>query len=105
MARPMVLMQEDLLSELWRKHMDGVPVLALIRRNNIEDIITSPTLTKLLGYMSAMEDSQDSIVQDIIYASLFPEWLTEKAEELTVVTSPKDWYYKGKMPLGHWVKR
>lgn len=103
MARPMVLMQEDLLNEIWYKHAQGVPVLAVIRQFDLDGKITAPTLTKLLSYVTAMESSSDDTVSDIIYASLFPVWLTDN--EAIIVTNPPDFYYTGKMPLGRWIKR
>lgn len=103
MARPMVLMQEDTLNELWYKHAQGVPVLAIIRQYNLEGKITAPTLTKLLSYMTAMQDASDA-VNAIIHASLFPRWLTDNDAKL-IMTNPQEWYYTGKMPLGQWILR
>lgn len=102
MARPMVLMQEDLLNEIWYKHAQGVPVLAVIRQFDLDGKITAPTLTKLLSYVTAMQDSSEE-VSNLIYKSLFPVWLTDN--EAIIVTNPPDFYYTGKMPLGRWIKR
>lgn len=103
MARPMLLVQEDILSDIWYKHSTGVPILALIRQENLK--ITSPTLKVLLNYMDALdtlEGSNDAMYQ-IVYDSLFPEWLTEK-EDQTVVQQTKSHRYQGKMPLGKWIR-
>jgi hypothetical protein len=102
MARPMVLMQQQMLHQLHLKHIQGVPVLALIRQYKLDDDITAPTLTKLLSYAKAMVDS-DTAIHELIHKSLFPKWL--EASKLTVVTCPSEYYYTGKMPLGKWVKR
>lgn len=109
MARPMLLVQEDILSDIWFKHTQGVPILALIRQENLP--ITSPTLTVLLGYMTALEaaeQSRNTEVYATIYASLFPAWLANDDEEIkppSVMQQPKSWFYTGKMPLGKWVQR
>lgn len=101
----MLLVQEPILSDIWAKHQQGVPISALIRQEQLK--IANPTLTTLLGYVTALEDAEQSRLTDIyqvIYDSLFPEWLTEKEEQPTVV-QPKTWYYTGTMPLGKWVRR
>lgn len=102
MARPMVLMQEGVLHSLHLKHIQGVPVLALMRQHKLEDTITAPTLTKLLSYAKAMQESE-TVVMNIIRNSLFPVWLTNS--KTIVASCPSEYYYTGKMPLGKWVKR
>ena len=103
MARPMILMQEDKLVELYDKFAIGVPVLSIMRQYKLDNVTTPPTLTKLLKHYKAYRLSEDIIVKAIIYNSLFPSWLRE-ATKLTV-TTPKEWYYQGKMPLGTWKLR
>jgi len=104
MARPTILMQECVLSDIWRKHQDGVPVLALIRQYDIGDIITAPTLTKLIKCMTLMENAVPE-VEELIYNSLFPRWLLAEEDNLTVVTQPKGVFYKGVMPMGEWIEK
>lgn len=101
MARPHLLIQEDLLSEIWYKHTQGVPVLLLIREYKLE--VTPPTLTKLLSYMTAMESAVDEDVRGTIYASLFPEWLISQ-EDRVIASQPHKMKYRGKMPLGEWAE-
>lgn len=114
MARPMLLMNKDMLTTLHIRFSQGVPVLKLIRQFNLELHITAPTLSKLLSYKNAMLKSQPEVSQ-IIEASLFPEWL-DKAQptkhnrvmfndKLAIASSPSNWYYTGKMPLGQWKQR
>lgn len=101
MARPMVLMQEELLNAIWLKHAQGVPVLALIRQYKLDDVITAPTLTKLLSYMKAKTATSND-VSIIIHKSLFPAWLDNSGR---VQTCPTTYYYTGRMPLGKWLRR
>ena len=103
MARPMLLMQPNLLRELHYKSAQGVPVLVLIRSYKLEGVLTAPTLSKLLSYMLAIDNSQDSRIKDIISKSLFPQWLVEQKE--VIAATPNEWVYSGRMPLGVWVKR
>lgn len=108
MARPTILMQEDLLSEIWAKYNQGVPVLTLIKQYEIEDIITPPTLTKLLKYVSALENINPEGPQEayeLIYNSLFPTWIGGYNSCCPIVTQPKTWKYIGNMPFGKWEKR
>lgn len=100
MARKMVLVQEDLLSELWYLNSTGVPILHLKRQYELK--VSHPTLAKLMGYMTAMESAVDEEVQSIIYSSLFPDWLTAD-ETVRHASPPKGWSYVGTMPLGEWV--
>lgn len=102
MSRPMVLMQEGLLELIYDKYVQGVPVLALIRQHNLDGKITAPTLTKLLSYMSAMEKSTSEVAK-IIYKSLFPAWL-KVHKDTVIATSPINYHYIGKMPLGAWIE-
>lgn len=98
MARPMLLMQESLLHELYSKHKDGVKYNTLIRNYDLP--LTGPTLRKLLKYYNVMQ-SADQQVGDTIRASLFPEWLTEELQ----YQDAAEWVYRGTMPLGNWEKR
>jgi len=93
-------MQEELLSELWYKYTTGVPICLLIKQYNLS--VTPPTLTKLMKYVDALETCKDEDVQSTIYASLFPEWLTQD-ETVKSLVAPNGWKYKGVMPLGEWV--
>ena len=102
MARPMLLMQEVLLSDLWAKQQVGVPVSTLIQQELLD--ITPPTLTKLLSYMSILEQEEmkeNEFVYQMVYSSLFPDWLTAN-EEIQIMKQPNGWKYVGKFPLGHW---
>lgn len=108
MARPMVLIKQPLLVELFEKYAQGVPVLALIRQYRIDGKITAPTLTKLLGYMSNLEQAGNNLnaneqLYDLIHASLFPSWLNETTKP--IMSSPSSYIYVGKMPIGKWLKK
>lgn len=98
MARPMLLIQKDLLIELHDKHIKGVPVSRLIKDHNLD--ITSPTLSKLLTHFEASEKAKEQNSKDLILASLFPPWLGESNKD--IVLQPQDWVYHGRMPLGEW---
>lgn len=103
MARPMILIKEKLLNEIYNKYKQGVPVLKLIRQYSLGESITAPTLTKLLSYKIAMETTKNKEIKQSIKTSLFPEWLD--ANKGNVQTNPKEWYYVSKMPLGEWIVR
>lgn len=98
MARPMLLMKENLLDELYNKHKDGVKYNTLIAKYDLP--VSGPTLKKLLKYYTVMQNS-DIEVKRIIYASLFPKWLKE---ELQYQNAAK-WVYIGTMPLGNWEEK
>ncbi len=103
MARPMLLMQEVLLSELWAKQQVGVPVSTLIQQELLD--ITPPTLTKLLRFMSILEQEElkeNPDIYEMIYNSMFPDWLTSN-EEVLIMTQPNGAKYIGKFPLGKWI--
>ena len=128
MARPMILMQEYLLSMLWNKYTMGVPITTIIRQDNIP--LTPPTLTKMFSYVDMLEEEvmkENPDMYQMIYNSLFPDWLTEKLgeddwERLTemingqpnikttvlellpsdLVIQPSGWTYKGLFPIGKW---
>lgn len=100
MARPMCLIKKPLLEEIALKHYEGVPITRLIRKYHLP--LTPPTLTKLVNYFLLAQDSSKSqAAKDLIYASLFPEWLLTEAG--SVHTQPPNWHYNGRMPLGEWV--
>ena len=106
MSRPMLLMQESLLSDLWYRHSTGVPILTLIKQEQIN--ITAPTLTKLINYMTQLEniDTENELnepLYETVYLSLFPSWLEEN--ELELVVQPHGWFYEGLFPLGKWIQR
>lgn len=100
MARPMVLIQEPLLSELWYKASIGVPVSTLIEQEQLN--ISPPTLTKLLKCLTALEETTDDKVYSIIHSSLFPAWL-EALEDVPIVSQPSAYKYIGQFPLGKWI--
>lgn len=104
MARPMVLMQENLLTEIYNKHAQGVPILKLIRNYSLDGVITAPTLTKLLKYMKAKDTTQDSNIHKLIQDSLFPQWLKEQEDKKILASCPQEYFYSGRMPLGVWCK-
>jgi len=108
MARPMLLMEEAILKELYSKYSQGVPVLKLIRQYKLDLLITAPTLTKLLSYIDAANKTNDITIRNTILASLFPTWLKERYtlnRKLIAMPNPNTWFYTGKMPLGQWKKR
>lgn len=98
MARPMMLIQESLLAELYNKYKDGVKYNTLIR--NYELPFSGPTLRKLIRYYSIIQNT-DPAVSDTIYESLFPSWLTEEIQ----CQDANEWVYRGTMPLGKWEQR
>lgn len=102
MARPMLLIQKALLTELYSQYSEGVPVSKLISKFSLD--ITHPTLGKLLTYMENLQlaTDEDHEARHIINASLFPEWLANEAKP--IVKQPYSWRYEGKMPLGKWVE-
>lgn len=103
MARPMILVQEEFLSYLWRKYSIGVPINTLIKQEELN--ITSPTLTKLLHALDMIELTpmpMDDEIYNRIYDSLFPAWLVSMEEVYTVMSQPKGWVYTGNFPLGKW---
>ena len=108
MARPYILIQQEILMEVTDLHIKGVPVSKLLR--DFDLTIAAPTLQRLINYLSIANNSvQDgekllpNPTRDRIYNSLFPEWLDGIDQD--EVSQPPDWYYKGTMPLGRWCKR
>lgn len=106
MARPYILIQRDILEELEDLNHKGVPVRKLIRDYDLT--IAAPTLTRLIGYLSlanrSIIDGKKSLAtKELIYSSLFPEWL--EVIDLDEVKQPSNWSYEGSMPLGKWVKK
>lgn len=95
MARPIVLIKEDLLAELYRKYMDGVKYRTLVRRHELP--IASPTLKYLLQHYSFVINTS-GFEHRLAYESLFPEWLTEPVQRQDTTK----WAYYGTMPLGKW---
>lgn len=101
MARPMLLINEQMLLRLHEQHEAGVPICKLIVKFNLN--ITPPTLTKLISYMSAMHTSKDASIINTIRESLFPEWLKLNNNPANVVVKqPGTYRYTGKFPLGKW---
>lgn len=106
MARPYVLIQREILIEIEELHHKGVPTRKLVRDFDLS--IASPTLQRLINYLSlanrSIVDGKQSLKsREIIYGSLFPEWL--EAIDRDEVSQPPDWHYEGIMPLGKWVQR
>lgn len=107
MARPYILIQQEILTEITELHSKGVPVSKLLR--DYELSIASPTLQRLINYLSIAnnsltnDDNLSNPTRDRIYASLFPEWLDGIDQD--EVSQPPEWYYKGTMPLGEWLQR
>lgn len=97
MARPMILIQEDLLNQLSNRYATGVPICKLIKQYDLP--ITPPTLTKLISY-NLMCDEVSYDIAKIIHNSLFPEWLS--SQDKLVLKQSSEWRYIGKMPLGKW---
>lgn len=101
MARPMLLMKEDLLKVMYEKRKLGVPLTKLIEQHKLS--ITHPTLARMLMHYSVLSSpSISEKTKVVVRASLFPEWLSGK--EL-VMSQPVEWYYTGVFPLGEWKKR
>lgn len=98
MARPMLLIKESLLKELYAKHKDGVKYNTLIKNYDLP--LSGPTLRKLIRYYSIMQNANPA-VSDTIYESLFPQWLTEEVQ----YQDAAEWVYIGAMPLGEWEQR
>lgn len=100
MARPMILIKEELLAKMYEERYMGVPLCKIIKRHKLD--ITHPTLAKLIALYDAFAESS-GITSDIIHTSLFPDWL--KQQPNLVLKQPNNWYYTGTMPLGKWVKQ
>lgn len=98
MARPMILIQQELLEKLWESHQLGVPICKLIAVHDLN--ITPPTLTKLISYMEAKDEAKFEKVVTLIENSLYPPWLVNS--NLPVVKQPNTYRYTGKFPLGQW---
>lgn len=99
MARPMILIKETLLRKLWLANEEGVPLSKLLRKHNIP--VSAPTLAKLVNFMAMADNTEIDIkLQNIIKASVFPEWLAIEAGSIAI--QPENWHYRGKMPFGYW---
>lgn len=99
MARPMILIKEPLLRQLWLANEEGIPLSKLLRKHHIP--VSAPTLAKLLNFMAmADNDTIDAALSKTINASVFPEWLA--TENGSIVVQPENWHYRGKMPFGYW---
>lgn len=106
MARPYILIQEDILLEIEDLYYKGVPIRKLVRQFKLS--IASPTLQRLVTYLtlanrSLVNGKESLATKKVIYASLFPIWLgySDKDE----VIQPSNYIYEGAMPLGKWVKK
>ncbi len=104
MARPYILIKQDTLVEIVELHDKGVPISKLIRDFNLS--VANPTLQRLISYLNlaivTSENNQYKTTK-IIHKSLFPAWLNDAVG--VEVSQPQEWYYKGIMPLGEWLKR
>lgn len=102
MARPMLLVGENLLTELHDKWKLGVPVCKLIQQYRIN--ITHPTLAKLIRYYDlSVQNTTNTDTILLIRASLFPDWLDMPEYSAAVVKQPPSYRYEGTMPIGKWV--
>jgi exopolyphosphatase/pppGpp-phosphohydrolase len=99
MARPMILMKENLLAVLHNKHKEGVKYDTLIKNYNLK--ITGPTLKKLIKYYEIMLKNEGE-VKTTVCNSLFPDWLVYNTIKEDVQHQPTGWIYDGNMPLGVW---
>ncbi len=97
MARPMILIERDMLTGLYDENLLGVPYAVLVRVHKLQ--MTAPTLSKLLEYFDTYNTVPDAL-REQIGNSLFPEWLTEVEQK-----QPPDWFYVGVMPHGKWERR
>lgn len=99
MARPMLLIKEPLLRQLWLANEEGIPLSKLLRKHHIP--LSPPTLAKLINFMSIIDSIQlEAGLRDIVYKSVFPQWLA--IENGSVHKQPENWHYRGKMPFGYW---
>lgn len=102
MARPYILITETILLEIESLHSKGVPVSKLIRDYHLK--IASPTLQRLITHVTLYKACDEKApLKKIIHKSLFPAWLEGVCHG--EVTQPPEYYYKGLMPLGEWLKR
>ena len=99
MARSMILIQQELLSKVYEEHKLGVNFCLLIRNHKLP--MTPPTITKLVNHYSAMMDTTNDELREVIRASLFPVWLNETIKYQDTAR----WVYRGSMPTGHWELR
>ena len=103
MARPMMLIKQELLKPMYAQFKTGVPVLKLQRKYELTNTLTPPTLAKLLKTVGQWDAVKDEGIKKDIHASLFPDWLNVSAS--IVAVQPLDWYYTGSFPVGKWIKR
>lgn len=98
MARPVILIQEQILSELYDKHKEGFKYNTMLRKYKLH--ITAPTIKKLIMCYSIYVNVDDN-TKHIVYKSLFPEWLVRQVQLQNTV----NWVYKGTFPLGSWQRK
>lgn len=91
MAKPIVLVKEELLFKLADLHSLGVPISVL--HSDIKEHISMPTLTKLINLYL---DGERNII--------FPKWLEEQEKVIAKQDSSK-WAFIGKFPDGDWIKK
>lgn len=96
MARPIFLIRERVLKNIYAENSLGVSYRRIINRYNLD--ISTPTLSKLLRYyrISLKIGSKSNVVHN----SLFPEWLDKDYK----YQKSSEWKYTGYMPLGLWEK-
>jgi len=95
------LIAKPLMVSLAELSKEGVPITVLIKKNNLA--ICRPHLRKLINLYN--EGCSPSYVLDnkLVHSSMFPPWLPEDAKD--VMSTPDDWFYRGKFPYGEWLHR
>jgi len=102
MARPYILVTEEVLLEIEELHSKGVPISKLVRDYFLE--MASPTLQRLITHATLYKACEnDNPLKEIIHKSLFPDWMQPLCH--AQITQPPEWDYKGLMPLGEWLER
>lgn len=102
MARPYILINKETLIEIEKLNSKGVPISKLLRDYKLS--IASPTLQRLISYVALYNAcTHADKIKKTIEKSLFPAWIEGRTE--LEIKQPPDWYYKGSMPTGEWLKR
>lgn len=98
MARPKILIKEDLLKKLHEELLLGVKYSTLIDRHDLN--VAPATIQKILShyamYLVSKEEAKSAIKE-----SLFPEWLVDNVQR----QDTSEYAYIGNMPTGRWVAR
>lgn len=95
-GRPIKLIRQDLLEELYEKHTYGVPYTELVKRYDLP-IIPITLKSRLKWYGDALTAPEE--VRAMVFASLFPVWLTERVQS----QKHTKYLYEGVMPIGRWI--